>query len=818
MRNLSLKCRVLLWTMACLPIHAQISAHTPLFAPPSEVTSAAVIRSLSAERAKNAIPVHVLGVVTFYDPVQQLLFFQDSTGPIYVDVRHKVPVIAGSRVEIWGTTGREYSNQIEPAQIREISRGPLPKPVSVDYAAASNQENDCRFVTMQGIVRSATRQKVDDWYLYLFELEVEQRIVEVAISNYPNFDPSKLLDATVRVNGVLGGRLDVKNHILGLVLHVSDASEVSVSDRSIRPSEDSSANSLDALLSSDHALIRSERLYTRGTVTLYDPGERLVIKSGNDSLYIQTRQQDSVSIGQLVEVTGFPTAVNGSPALERAQFWPVGGTSALSPRSISFADAMSGSFRNELVTLEGEIVSETREEHLDTLTLRSGDHVFQAVFPKIPDDPDPIPVYPPGTRIRVSGVCIVHVRGFWGVVESFQIHLRSARDVSVVSAASWWTVRHMLVVTSGLLVVVLMALIWGLWMRRRLSAQETLVRSKIESEAARLAVLARLAQQRSTILELINSFEPLPGLLNAIHVYVAEMWPQVFSYSHVLQNRKLVLIGQSHLSAEDAARLECIDPTHSFEACAGAVRAHSLVPPAESARVWSRLLVSSQGEILGTMTFESQTDQPVPLHSEALNFGCNLAVIAIDNRRLYEDVVHRSQHDQLTGLPNRTLLEARLEQALDEARKTETFAALLFLDLDAFKRINDSYGHRVGDLYLCEVAERLQAGLRDFDTLARVGGDEFIACIAGLSDTAQAYQIANRLVQTMHRPFSIEGASIRGTVSVGMAIFPESGHTSASLTREADAAMYAAKRAGGNQMSSPKTQSDIIAACKGSGS
>jgi diguanylate cyclase (GGDEF)-like protein len=807
MRSLTYVCCRIALTMLFLSASSRADL-APSAAP--ELTNASAIRALSASQAKETRLVHVRGIVTFYNPVQQLLFFEDKTGWVYVDIKHPYPLVAGSRVEIWGTTGRGYSTQIEPTEIRETSRGELPRPTLVDFDTASRHENDCRFVALRGIIRSETLERVDDAHLFLFKLEVEKRMVEVAISNYPGFDPSRLLDATVRVDGVVGGRLDLKDQILGLVLHVSNASDITVLKlpahnlRNIHPTQ------LDELLLSDRALILSQRIRTRGTLILYNPGERLVIKEGDSILLALTRQEDPMTIGQHIEVTGFATAVNGSPALENAQFVAIGGVTPLPPRDVSFADAMSGLFANDLVALQGEVVSETREDHLDTLILRSGTRVFQAVYHKQTGDADPIPVYQPGTRIRVTGVCIVHVRGFWGVTESFQIHLRSAQDISIVAAPSWFTVRHMLYVISGLLIVAILTLGWGLWMRRRLSAHETLLRHKIESEAARLATLARLERQRSHILELINSFEPLPNVLRAIHNFAAEMWPGVTSYSHILRDRKLHLVSSSPLSASNVARFRVIDPTHSSEACANAVRVRGLITRSLPHCVWSRPIISSQGAILGTMTFEGQPGHPIPLNAEAFEFGCNLAAIAIDNRRLYEDVLHRSQHDQLTGLPNRALLEARLEEALNHG--AQSAAAVLFLDLDDFKSVNDTHSHRIGDLYLCEVARRFQACLRDTDTLGRVGGDEFIVVIAHLSTPAKAQIIANRLVQAMHQPFYIEGACLRGTVSIGMAIFPETAASASALKHQADAAMYTAKRAGGDQVST-YTQPTLLTIC-----
>ena len=154
------------------------------------------------------------------------------------------------------------------------------------------------------------------------------------------------------------------------------------------------------------------------------------------------------------------------------------GEVAVTPRTISFTDAMTGLYDDKLVSIEGEVISQTRENHLDTIILRSGNRVFPVLFRKPASDVDPFPAYPWGTRIRATGVCVVHVRGFWGAVESIQVQVRSPQDIAVVAKASWWTLKHLFLVTSSMLGFALLALAWGLRMRWRLLDKEKQLRQK----------------------------------------------------------------------------------------------------------------------------------------------------------------------------------------------------------------------------------------------------------------------------------------------------------------------------------------------------
>jgi diguanylate cyclase (GGDEF)-like protein/PAS domain S-box-containing protein len=173
----------------------------------------------------------------------------------------------------------------------------------------------------------------------------------------------------------------------------------------------------------------------------------------------------------------------------------------------------------------------------------------------------------------------------------------------------------------------------------------------------------------------------------------------------------------------------------------------------------------------------------------------------ITDRKLADErVKFLAYYDALTGLPNRTLFRDRMSKALAGARRQKHKVAFLFLDLDRFKDINDSLGHSVGDLLLQEVAERLKAWGRAQDTIARVGGDEFLIMLTHVKDSPDAAVAAERLMDAMCRPFAIQGHSLTISCSVGISIFPEHGADGEVLIKNADAAMYNAKENGRNNL------------------
>lgn len=167
-------------------------------------------------------------------------------------------------------------------------------------------------------------------------------------------------------------------------------------------------------------------------------------------------------------------------------------------------------------------------------------------------------------------------------------------------------------------------------------------------------------------------------------------------------------------------------------------------------------------------------------------------------QRKHAELYYLAHYDALTEIPNRTLLADRLEMAIHEAERNNSLFALLYVDVDRFKRINDSMGHAAGDAVLRKVTERLKSVARNCDTVARLGGDEFVLLIEHMNDVKDAEVIARRLVESMHEPIALLGHSLVATISVGCAIYPLDDLQSSPLLAKADAAMYEAKACGRN--------------------
>lgn len=165
-------------------------------------------------------------------------------------------------------------------------------------------------------------------------------------------------------------------------------------------------------------------------------------------------------------------------------------------------------------------------------------------------------------------------------------------------------------------------------------------------------------------------------------------------------------------------------------------------------------------------------------------------------KRQEQEVWHQANYDALTNLPNRILLNDRLQQAIAQAARREGMAALLYIDLDHFKPVNDTYGHQAGDELLCQVARRIGNCLRDEDTVARIGGDEFLVLLPTLAEREAALKVADKIIDSLCQPFRLKEATVDIAASIGIALFPEHGGTADILLEHGDVAMYRAKSAG----------------------
>ena len=214
------------------------------------------------------------------------------------------------------------------------------------------------------------------------------------------------------------------------------------------------------------------------------------------------------------------------------------------------------------------------------------------------------------------------------------------------------------------------------------------------------------------------------------------------------------------------------------------------------------IVFSGNGDAAGLLILflQNESMEADALELSIVESASRLVSLAGDHWRMHERLLHEARHDGLTGLPNRSVAEDRLEQALARAERGRKQFAVFCIDLDGFKAINDELGHDAGDEILRGVSACLRNNLRHSDTLARMGGDEFLVLIEECAGASASRSVAQSLISALQEPFLLHGRQLRISASIGIALYPGNGKNAAQLRRNADLAMYRAKSLGGSQV------------------
>ena len=331
-----------------------------------------------------------------------------------------------------------------------------------------------------------------------------------------------------------------------------------------------------------------------------------------------------------------------------------------------------------------------------------------------------------------------------------------------------------------------------------------------EAERARL-----LETDRNTILEKLATTESLDSLLGEVSEIVERQCPEMVCTVAVREENLLVLSGPSRLPEKLARLLAHVEIGPSGVTCGVAAWSQQLVVSVDlwsdsgwaSRRLalrsaglrscWAMPVRSVSGEIVAVISaYLKMSSRPDRERLRLLENASRLAAVVLERRRLDERLEYMATHDSLTGLPNRVFLTNRLKQMIRKARIEQQQFAVLCVDLDRFKQINDTLGHSTGDLFLKKIGELMRGVLRREDILARIGGDEFTVLLPGVDSQQKAEETAHRLLCAICTPIRVNEVELVGSASIGVSMYPQHATTVEELQRHADRAMYAAKAAG----------------------
>jgi diguanylate cyclase (GGDEF)-like protein len=721
------------------------------------ITSLHAIHTLTKTQARVGLPVAFEATITYYNKSDVDLFVQDGDEAIYVQTKAYGDLAPGDRVLVRGKTRDSFTTDVVSDSVTVLRHDTLPKAVAADFQQLIRAQRDCMLVSVRARLRSADIVNFGNMHGTYLKLLMDGGPIDATVVETDANKFKGLLDSEVEVTGVVSGKFDSKMQLIGILLEVPSIADVRILKPADVNPDSLPITTMDKALSTSYVHDVTQRVRVKGTLTYYQPGSAAVVQNGSQSLWISTRSSIPMRIGDVAIATGFPDAHEGFLALTDGEFQDTNIYEPIQPLPSTWrqlATWNSGDpdgHQSDLVSFEGQVVASVREGSQDEFVLESEGKLFTAVYRHPPANRPlrPMPQIPAGTRIRITGICMAVQANSIDPTEQevpFNILLRSFNDVSVIASPSPLSVRNLVI-----LVGILLALLFAA------GARGWFIERKVRRENASMAYIER---RRSRILEDINGSRPLAEIIEQITELVSFRLHGTPCWCRIV----------------DGAQLG------------------NCPPNLKAFRVVHEVIQARTGPPLGDIyaAFDPLTKQH-STESEILFAAAALTSLAIETRRLYTDLVRRSEFDLLTDIHNRFSLESYLESQIEEARQNATIFGLVYIDLNDFKQVNDVYGHRVGDLYLQEVANRMKHQLRGADMLARLGGDEFAVLLPRVRNRAEVEEIVHRLEGSLDEPFAAEGYVLHGSASIGIALYPEDGSTKDSLLSAADAGMYVNK-------------------------
>jgi diguanylate cyclase (GGDEF)-like protein len=345
---------------------------------------------------------------------------------------------------------------------------------------------------------------------------------------------------------------------------------------------------------------------------------------------------------------------------------------------------------------------------------------------------------------------------------------------------TWLNGNGWLIVVSSLSLVAAAATTWAAYLKWRLQW-------RLATESAWIDRSGSVARERSRILEIISSNQELEKILTEICAGAVNLLPGTdCSYNLQLANDSLLREVDSRSTDSGIG-----DDGQRKDALAVANRLHAAAP---RKTLFELALCDDSDRIVGKIIVTAASDHiPADDSGHIFDLISELASLSLRNSLLYQRLIYHSTHDPLTQLANRRLYENQLDEALEQAKVQGGRVAVIYIDVNHFKHVNDKFGHKIGDLYLKQISARLRHQLRPMDLLARVGGDEFNVILHSPDSFDRVFTVTGRLKGCFNDPFSLDGKIVNGSASFGFARYPEDGLTAVELTRVADHAMYLCK-------------------------
>jgi diguanylate cyclase (GGDEF)-like protein len=501
---------------ASLSFAAQAAGSQPSNAIPlPTITTAKAAHDLSSQEAGRAYPVHLRGVVTYFDPGHGkhfiAMFLHDKTGSVFIKPPSGSvgPLEPGTLIEVWGISQiGGFGPIVANPRIRVIGQSHLPpSDAKASYSQLITGGEDGAWVQVEGTIHSV----IEYPYTVTLVLAMVDGTINVTMMKEAGRDYAHLVDAKVRLLAHAAPMINANSQMIGVHLMAPNLSALTVLQPAPADSFESPLVPIDDLLRWSQVSAWVHRVHVRGSVTLQWPGSSLCIRDASGAICAKSPQMTPMSIGDVVDVAGFSGAEDNAPVLTDAVYRSVANGAAaqsrpVAPQPVTAEQALLGRHQSQLVQIDGRLVGRDLTSSDVTLLLSSGKFLFSAILPKSLAGPQ-VDDWKIGSTLRVTGICSVqldtqtNVRDGVAVAETFRILMRSPQDVTILQHPSWWTTAHALYLLAVAFALTLGVLAWVVALRRHVQQQANLLREQ--------AVLLRESEQRFRHMALHDSLTGL---------------------------------------------------------------------------------------------------------------------------------------------------------------------------------------------------------------------------------------------------------------------------------------------------------------------
>jgi len=741
-------------------------------APGHPLQSVQEVHSMSIAEARKSHAVELQGLVTYSDPEWGLLFVRDRTGSIYINVHGVNKAFPpGSSVIVDGVTsaGDVEPDVVQP-KIQIIGHGPLPTPEPKTVAELDTGRSDSSWVVTEGVLRPCDKT----WQRVCFRIFDGRELAWVIVPHPDNPDAQRLIGATVKVIGVAGSHMDAQNKRVGAQVFVNSLDDIKVEKPAMQDSFSSTPTPIGNLRAPEADLRFSQQIHVRGTVTWESPGQ-FFIQDSTGALSIETEDTVDVRAGSTVDVVGFPShgdlaALQLSDSMVKVAAIQ-SSKKNVPPLDLTAEEVLKRFLNGRRVRLKAHLISQSASPTEYVFLLDDGQQRFSAKLLRNNAAREVVGLAS-DSNLELTGVAMIRsATPQWP--ESLQLLVDSPADMVVLGGNNWLTLKRGLSILGGMGVCILAPLIWVKQLRLTVRKQTTTIRLRLENELQLETKYQRLIERNlaavfcwradGVIFDFNLAFVKMLGFRTREEFAGRSYWD--FEVDPCEQEQLRLALSDGAVSNRDTS-----------------LRRDDGVP------VQLLMNITPVDTPEGTVYETTAIDVSQLRHNQA------------ELQKAKDAAVYESLNDALTGLHNRRFMSDGLNSILASAKRDKSMIGVIYLDLDGFKAVNDSLGHSIGDSLLVQVAKCLRSRVRATDLLARLGGDEFLVVLCGLNGKEEAAKVAADLLETISNPLSVEGHDITISASIGISIFLNSAIGGEELMRQADSAMYAAKREGKNRV------------------